>query len=582
MAISFSNKIKDSEFYKEVVEILCDSKKYFNKTGNKVIENKVGDLITQMESPFYLLVAGEYNSGKSSFINALCGKRVLKDGPTPTTNKITLLTAGDKNSSEEIDDHLSKVTYNLDYLNDVTLIDTPGTNSIILEHKDITESFIHRAELVLFVISSDHPLTESERAFLEFIRGKWGRKVLYILNKIDLKTDEEVNQIVDFIEKNCYRLMGFEPKILTVSSLNALNAKKTGDKTLLKKSNIENVEGFIFDKLDLETKIEFKLMNPLKYLQTVLSDIQQDLEEKTATCNTDIRSIERFENRLIAKKQEMIEYSEKFKIEIQSIFNRLKDKVENFISYNFTSRSVIMMKIAREKIEEKFKREVCGISSPGTDLERILDDITDYISRNNKALWQMAREYNEAEINRGRIFAGGQDLTKETHFNDRKNELNTALMQRSKEYREIDMEREGEKIKSAIQGGLLNFIVIEGLAIGLGVGLTTLLSLVVPPLSVIVLSLIIASVGFVIFPYRRKSYCTEFFKRIDTLSERFIDFIMFEMEKIIDRVIEDIQNSMAAYRDLRWAEREENNKRIKEVDGLLGRVKSIIRKNSAE
>ncbi|MGR3317090.1 MAG: dynamin family protein [Candidatus Anammoxibacter sp.] len=580
--ITFGNKIKDREFYKQVIEILHNTKKYFEKTGNKKITKKVEDLIVQMEAPFYLLVAGEYNSGKSSFINALCGERILDEGPTPTTSKITLLTAGEKNTYEEIDDHLSKVTFPLDYLNDVTLIDTPGTNSIILEHKDITESFIHRAELVLFVISADHPLTESERSFLQFIRGKWGRKVLYILNKIDLKTNEEIDQILDFVEKNCYRLMGFEPKILTVSALKALEAKKNGDKNLLKESNIENVEGFIFDKLDLDTKIDFKLMNPLKYLSNVFVEIKKELEEKTETCNTDIMNIERFENRLAQKKQDMIEYSKKFKSEIETIFSRLKEKVENFINYNLTLRSVIMMKIAREKVEDKFKREVYGVSTPGTDLERILDDITDYISRNNRALWNMAIEYNEAEANRGRIFANGQDRTKEQNHNDRKSELQIALKERSKEYREIDMEREGERIRSTIQGGLLNFIVIECLAIGIGVGLTALLSMIVPPLTVITLSVMIACVGFVIFPYKRKSYRTEFFKRVDALSERFIGFIMFEMEKIIDRVIEDIQNSMAAYRDLRWSEREDSNKRIAEVDELLERVKAIIRKNSAE
>ncbi|MGR3178419.1 MAG: dynamin family protein [Candidatus Anammoxibacter sp.] len=580
--ITFGNKIKDREFYKQVIEILNDTKKYFERTGNKKITKKVEDLIVQMEAPFYLLVAGEYNAGKSSFINALCGERILDEGPTPTTSKITLLTAGETNTYEEIDDHLSKVTFPLDYLNDVTLIDTPGTNSIILEHKDITESFIHRAELVLFVISADHPLTESERSFLQFIRGKWGRKVLYILNKIDLKTNDEIDQILDFVEKNCYRLMGFEPKILTVSSLKALEAKKNGDKNLLKESNIESVEEFIFDKLDLDTKIDFKLMNPLKYLSNVFVEIKKELEEKTETCNTDIRSIERFENRLTQKKQDMIEYSKKYKSEIETIFSRLKEKVDNFINYNLTSRSVIMMKIAREKVEDKFKREVYGVSTPGTDLERILDDITEYISRNNRSLWNMAIEYNQAEANRGRIFANGQDRTKEQNHNDRKSELQIALKERSKEYREIDMEREGERIRSTIQGGLLNFIVIEALAIGIGVGLTTLLSMIVPPLSVIILSVIIACAGLVIFPYKRKSYRTEFFKRVDSLSERFISFIMFEMEKIIDRVIEDIQNSMSAYRDLRWSEREDSNKRIAEVDELLERVKSIIRKNSAE
>ncbi len=582
MVLSFTNKIKERAIFKQVVEILGESKKFFARTANKNIEKKVDDLIEQMEAPFYLLVAGEYNSGKSSFINALCGERILTEGPTPTTSKITLLTGGKRKSFEEIDDHLTRVTYPLGQLDDVTLIDTPGTNSIIREHKDITENFVHRAELVLFVISSDHPLTESERTFLQFLREKWGRKVLYILNKIDLKTDDEVEQIVTFIEKNCYRLMGFEPKILKVSALNAMRGMLNGDKELLKKSNIEEVETFIFDKLDLETKIDFKLQNPLKYLDNVFIQIHEELEGKISRCNSEIRNIERFESRLMTKKQDMMQFSQKYKIEIQSVFTRLKEKVEGFVDYNLTARSVLMMKIAREKIEEKFKREVYGISSPASDLERILNEITDYVSRNNRTLWTMAHEYSEAESNKGRMLTSEQERVNDKNINDRKSELQTALRDRSKEYQELDMEREGDKIKNAVQSGLLNFIVIEGLALALGVGLTTLLSLVVPSLTVIVVALIIAGVGFVIFPYKRKSYRNEFFKRVDALSERFADIIMFEMEKVVDRVIEDIDNSMSSYRDLRWAERDDINKRISEVDSLKERVKVIIRKNNMD
>lgn len=582
MVLSFTNKIKDRENYKEVVDILTDTKKYFLRVGNKIVAKKVDDLIEQMEAPFYLLVAGEYNAGKSSFINALCGERILTEGPTPTTNKITLLTGGETQTTEEIDDHLTKVTFPLEQLNDVTLIDTPGTNSIITEHKDITENFVHRAELVLFVISSDHPLTESERVFLQFLREKWGRKVLYILNKIDLKEEDEIEQIMTFIEKNCYRLMGFEPKILKVSALHALTGRIKGDKDLLKKSNIEEVETFIFDKLDLETKIDFKLLNPLKYLDSVFMQIHDELEAKIMGCNSEIKNIERFESRLLTKKQDMLDFSQKYKMELQSVFSRLKEKVENFVDYNLTARSVIMMKIAREKIEDKFKREVYGLSSPSDDLERILDEITEYVARNNRTLWKMAHEYSEAESSKGRMFSTEQERTNDKNINDRRIELQTALKERSKEYKELDMEREGDKIKNAVQTGLVNFIVIEGLAIAMGVCMTTLLSLVLPSITVIVFAFIIAGVGFVIFPYKRKSYRTEFFKRIDALSERFGDLIMFEMEKVIDLVIEDIENGMSAYRDLRWAEREDITKRSFEVGSLRERVKVIIRKNSME
>src|SRR3972149_4059431 len=249
----------------QVENLLEDVKKFFYRIGDIKIEKKVSEMASQVNEPLYLVVAGEYNSGKSSFVNAICGKRILKDGPTPSTDKITLLTYGDDVSSEEVDDHQCRMTYPLEALKDITIVDTPGTNSIITEHQQITESFIHWAELVLFVTSADHPFTESERVFLQLLKGKWDRKLLFVLNKIDLKTDEEQNEIITFIEKNFYRLFGFEPKIISMSTKDAFLAKTTDDAELLQKSNIEQVENFIFEKLDYDTKMDLKILSPLKY-----------------------------------------------------------------------------------------------------------------------------------------------------------------------------------------------------------------------------------------------------------------------------------------------------------------------------
>ncbi len=130
----------------QVIDLLEDSKKFFYRIGDITIEKKVSEMAAQMKEPLYLVVAGEYNSGKSSFINALCGERILPDGPTPSTHKITLLTYGEEKSSAEIDDHQCKMTYPLEALKEITIVDTPGTNSIIAEHQVITEGFIHRAE----------------------------------------------------------------------------------------------------------------------------------------------------------------------------------------------------------------------------------------------------------------------------------------------------------------------------------------------------------------------------------------------------------------------------------------------------
>lgn len=68
-------------------------------------------------------------------------------------------------------------------------------------------------------------------------------------------------------------------------------------------------------------------------------------------------------------------------------------------------------------------------------------------------------------------------------------------------------------------------------------------------------------------------------KRIDAISERFNNLMMFEFEKIVDRVIEDIGNRIASYRDSRWSEREEVNRQISDLNTLSERTKDLIRKN---
>lgn len=577
--LNITTQAKHREIFPDVVNLLENSKKFFERVGISDMEKKAVEMRTQLEEPFYLLVAGEYNSGKSSFINALCGEHILQEGPTPTTNRITLLTHGDKVEIQEVGDHLCQATYPMEVLKDITLVDTPGTNSIILEHAALTESFVHRAELVLFVTSADHPFTESERQFLQFLKGKWGRKVLFILNKIDLKTQEELEEIVSFLEKNCYRLLGFEPKILSVSAKEAYKAKVDGDDTLLQKSKIAEVESFVFEKLDLDTKIDFKLVSPLKYLFNVFTELQQNINEKVNKCNTDIKSIERFETRLKNKKQDMREYTVKYKDEIKLVFSRLKEKLDNFLNSYVTLRSIVLSKVGREKINERFKREVYGLLNPQTDLDRIIDDVVDYVARNNRSLCDLARDHIEKEVGFDRRAGNILQGHMERHYDDRRHDIEIALKSRSKEFRELDIERESDRLNSFVQGGFVSFLIIESFAIGIGIGVTMMFSWIVPPPVTIGIAVAMAAVGLAVFPQKRKSFRNEFIKRTDAICERFVEFMKFEVDKAIDRVIEDISNNISSYRDLRWTEREEMVRQASEVNILLESVKCLMRKS---
>ena len=141
--------------------------------------------IAQLDDFFLLVIVGEFNAGKSAFINALLGQPILREGVTPTTTRVNVLRHGEEEGRIIENDHLHILTAPVNLLENLSIVDTPGTNAIIREHEMITNQFVPRADLVLFVTSTDRPFSESERVFLERIRD-WGKNVVVVLNKIDL------------------------------------------------------------------------------------------------------------------------------------------------------------------------------------------------------------------------------------------------------------------------------------------------------------------------------------------------------------------------------------------------------------
>src|SRR5512138_833641 len=157
------------------------------------------DAILQLDELFLVVVVGEFNAGKSALVNALLGEKVLREGATPTTSRVTLVKWGDKIAEQVIDENFAIYTYPLPLLKELNIVDTPGTNAVIRYHERLTEEFVPRSDLVLFTTSADHPLTESERQFLERILA-WGKKVVLVLNKVDIFEDGAgLKEVTDFI-----------------------------------------------------------------------------------------------------------------------------------------------------------------------------------------------------------------------------------------------------------------------------------------------------------------------------------------------------------------------------------------------
>ena len=126
-------------------------------------------------------------------------RAVLDEGVTPTTAHIHLIRYGATTSTEVLGSGIRVVTAPVDFLKDIHIVDTPGTNAIIREHERLTTEFVPRADFVLFVTSADRPFTETERAFVEAIRA-WGKKVVVVVNKIDIfERAAELDEVLTFV-----------------------------------------------------------------------------------------------------------------------------------------------------------------------------------------------------------------------------------------------------------------------------------------------------------------------------------------------------------------------------------------------
>ena len=147
----------------------------------------------QLDELFLLVIVGEFNAGKSAFINALLGQQLLEEGATPTTVRVHLLRHGDQIGRSLVEADMEVVTAPVEWLREINVVDTPGTNAVIQRHQEITEDFVPRSDLVLFVTSADRPFSESERLFMERIRA-WGKKVVIVVNKVDILNPADISR----------------------------------------------------------------------------------------------------------------------------------------------------------------------------------------------------------------------------------------------------------------------------------------------------------------------------------------------------------------------------------------------------
>lgn len=148
--------------------------------------------LANLQSAALLVIVGEVKAGKSSFINALVGEEVCGVAPGPCTDRIQELVYGAQRNVVNLGQAWERISLPKEVLREITLVDTPGTNSIVQNQQTITENYMPQSDMVVFVIAATNPHTNSAWEFLTLIRKEWHRKMVFVLQQADRASAKEL------------------------------------------------------------------------------------------------------------------------------------------------------------------------------------------------------------------------------------------------------------------------------------------------------------------------------------------------------------------------------------------------------
>lgn len=539
--------------------------------------------VASLNDLFLLVVVGEFNSGKSSFINALLGVKVMPEGVTPTTSQIHILRHGPSETERILENEVIERTFPADFLHQISVVDTPGTNAIIRKHEQISENFVPRSDLVLFITSADRPFTESERNFLDKVQS-WGKKIIVILNKIDLlENPDELDKVLQFISENFQALLDFKPDIFPVSARSAYRIKTTvremnngqpatdtqgnlvftspaGDeqasskveelRTNWQKSGFGDLEKYIFSTLDQESRIRLKLLNPLGVAERVGMQYRDMVQNRLHLLDEDEKTIATIEAQLDAYADEMRDQYNARVSRIENIIHEMDRRADEWFDANVRLARIWDL-VKSEKLSGEFERNV--VADTPDRIERSVQDMIDWIVDRDLRMWQDIQDYlarrrqaEAAETMIGQV--GGS-------FDYNRRELLQSVGGAARRVVEsYDKQAEADELARSMREAVTQTALTGVGAVGLGTAIAVLVGTAAADISGILLGGALAGLGLFIIPARRNKARAEFHQTTTHLRERLRSALNDQFNTEIQRSQSRIQDSIAPY--TRWVKLE--------------------------
>lgn len=181
-----------------------------------------------LKPDYNLVISGEVNRGKSTFINAIIGRDILPTYDKETTSQVFKIVNSKEESffivfdngdtqtitKEELKQFGSQIAVNnngstdlgdkriayiqvntpIEFLPEgVTIVDTPGIGSTYKQHSEITKGFMQYADSIIYLCSAKKPLEMTDISFIKdnVLSLHHVPSIMFVMSKVDEADSED-------------------------------------------------------------------------------------------------------------------------------------------------------------------------------------------------------------------------------------------------------------------------------------------------------------------------------------------------------------------------------------------------------
>ncbi|HWP90759.1 MAG TPA: dynamin family protein [Thermodesulfobacteriota bacterium] len=533
-------------------------------------ENKLNAVKENLENLFSIVFIGEFSTGKSSIINALLGEKILPEGITPTTDKITILRYGQA-KEEQLENGNYFISIPESRLKGFFIVDTPGTNVTIEQHEQITQEFIPKADIVFFVIGAERAVTGSEAKLIRFIKEDWVKNIVFLLNKIDIvESDDELKNLIHYSETEIERIFKIKPFLIPISAKLALQAKKGHYPELYSRSGMARLEEYIFKTLGEEERIKLKIKGSSELALNLCRETEKALSNHLDKISLDTERLKEFEAGLEGMKGEVLENSRQFTERIRSRLLEFKTRGIEFIDDLIRFENVFKL-VRKEKIAKEFEYKVSHQTVK--ELEKDLEAMVAWAERSSRTLMDSAIDFYRKSIQ-------PESLKDGTGFSfNRMQLIDTVRSELEMRRKQIDPAMLGGNIVDSARGAVASVLGVQVGSLALGAAVISAFSSLIVDVTGILTTIAIMATAFAILPKKRRDAMKEFSTKVDTLIEELTTSVSSQFERDLEGVKMQILDSLVPLKNFYKTQQKkltESKKKVEEIESKFVEIKNKV------